>query len=321
MIWAFLVFFVLAAPMLAGIESALIGVSRVRVRHAADDGDGLARRLSVLLEHRQELLRAAMTAHHVCSVTAFVLVASLCLKAMGPMGILLAAVTATPVFLIGLELAPKALFRLYPFRTLRRLCPVLTVLRATALPWRIFTRRKSEATSPAPAAEKKHGVRLLAGQLIAQKLLPDNCARLIENYASLVTLDARAASTPLTGISAIPSSLPLVAVVQLAARTRNRHHPVLDENGDLIGWLDTAQIPAGQPADRVARHFTQSAPHVSPEDSATRCLQILRRTAAPLAVVTNGDKHATSLVLLDSLTDRLMNLSEKGKTRTGKALA
>ncbi|MCE9518477.1 MAG: CNNM domain-containing protein [Verrucomicrobia bacterium] len=296
----------------------MIGVSRVRVRHAADDGDKLAERLAQLLKQRQELLRAAMTAHHFCSITAFGILALLCHKAMGPWGFLLAAVIAVPVYIIGLELAPKAWFRLFPFRTLRRLTFVLTLLRATTLPWRIFARKTSTILTDALDAESTAGVLQLSDNIISLKLLPENAAALLSNYAKFSTLHAKDVALPLDAVSAMPAEMPLTAVLQIAAQSSVRHHPVLDEKGAVIGFLDAAGLPPDPPRDRFVRQFTQPAPHVAPADPALRCLQILRKSAAPLATVANGSPHVSSLVVLEPLLIRLMNISETVKSSTRK---
>ena len=68
MIWLWFVFCFGAAFLLAGIESALLSVSRVRARHAASEGDRAADKLATLLNHRHHLLRVAMAAHHSLSL-------------------------------------------------------------------------------------------------------------------------------------------------------------------------------------------------------------------------------------------------------------
>lgn len=319
MIWIALIIFQASAALLAGIESALIGVSRVRVRHAADDGDKLAARLSHLLEHRQELLRAAMTAHHFCSITAFAIFTLLCYAAMGTWGLLVAAVIAVPAFLIALELAPKALFRLFPFRILRRLTFVLTLLKIASLPWRLFARPTVPNSAGARQPASRTGVGLLSDNIISLKLFPENAAALLANYAKFSALDARDVAQPMDAVSAMPAGMPLTSVLQIAAQNSVRHHPVLDESGEVIGFLDAATLPPDPPPDRFVRQFTQSAPHVAPDDPALRCLQILRKSATPLATVTNGTPHVSSMVVLDSLLVRLMNISEQSKSSARKS--
>jgi Mg2+/Co2+ transporter CorB len=60
-----------AAFLLSGIGSALLNVSRVRARHAAEEGDRSAARLARLLAHRNELHHAVTLLHHLFALAAF----------------------------------------------------------------------------------------------------------------------------------------------------------------------------------------------------------------------------------------------------------
>ena len=135
MIWMIFSVSIVMAFLLAGVESALLTVSRLRVRHAASEGDKTAVRLMSLLEHRNELVQVAIAVNHLFALAAFVSLALALSHWFGVWCILLALLIALPVFLIGLELFPKWLFRRYPFRILKRLMPLLGSLRVLAGPW------------------------------------------------------------------------------------------------------------------------------------------------------------------------------------------
>ncbi|HYF36529.1 MAG TPA: DUF21 domain-containing protein, partial [Prosthecobacter sp.] len=122
MSWVILLLVSLALSFaLSGLESAVIAVSRVRVRHAAGAGDRRAAQLLPLVEDREALLGAITVANHITNLTAFFIIAWKCVHVSGPWGYLTAFVVALPVFLIVLEVLPKKLFRRYPFRSLRSL--------------------------------------------------------------------------------------------------------------------------------------------------------------------------------------------------------
>jgi putative hemolysin len=72
---------------LSGLESAVLAVSRVRVRHAAGAGDRRAARLLPLLEDRDALLGAITVANHVVNLLAFVIIASKLVNVSGGWGI------------------------------------------------------------------------------------------------------------------------------------------------------------------------------------------------------------------------------------------
>ncbi|HSJ02052.1 MAG TPA: CNNM domain-containing protein, partial [Verrucomicrobium sp.] len=111
------------AFVLSGVESALLTISRVRTRHAAETGDKAAARLLLLLEHRVELLHVVTALNHSFTLLAFVITASRLILWIGPWGWLVTLLVATPVFLVALELLPKQLFHRYPLGLLRMLTP------------------------------------------------------------------------------------------------------------------------------------------------------------------------------------------------------
>jgi Mg2+/Co2+ transporter CorB len=56
MLWLLIILCAILSFLLSGLESAVIAVSRVRVRHAASSGDGRAQGLLRLIEDRDALL-------------------------------------------------------------------------------------------------------------------------------------------------------------------------------------------------------------------------------------------------------------------------
>jgi Mg2+/Co2+ transporter CorB len=118
----------LVSFVLAGCEAALLAVSRVRVRHAANEGDRRAKRLLPMIENRDAMLGAVTVANHVAALGAFLLMAWKLVGWAGQEGYAVAFLLGLPVFLVGLEILPKKLFRRYPFRMLRRAVPLLRVV-------------------------------------------------------------------------------------------------------------------------------------------------------------------------------------------------
>src|SRR4051812_23033554 len=111
MIWAILIVSFIAAFVLSGIGSALLNVSRVRARHASEEGDHAADRLAQLLETRNELHHAVTVLHHLCALAAFACCVILLLRWFGPWGWLCSLAVVLPIFLVGVEFVPKLLFR------------------------------------------------------------------------------------------------------------------------------------------------------------------------------------------------------------------
>src|SRR5215212_5750002 len=89
-----------AAFLLSGIGSALLNVSRVRARHAAEEGDRAAARLAKLLEHRNELHHAVTVLHHLFALAAFACCVMMLVARLGNLGWLGAIVVVLPLFVV-----------------------------------------------------------------------------------------------------------------------------------------------------------------------------------------------------------------------------
>lgn len=108
MIWVIIALSLPAAFLLSGIGSALLNVSRVRARHAAEEGDRTAARLARLLEHRNELHHAVTVLQHLLALSAFACCLMVLIGWFGRWGWLAAVVLLIPVFLVGLEFVPRS---------------------------------------------------------------------------------------------------------------------------------------------------------------------------------------------------------------------
>ncbi len=308
MIWLWFIFCAIAAFLLAGIESALLSVSRVRARHAASEGDRAAEKLAVLLDHRHHLLRAAMATHHSFSIAAFLALAVICHRLLGLWGIVVAVLIAVPLFLIVLELVPKALWRLFPFRLLRRCTGILSALMLLAKPWRFFAQKtQPHSQDTTPTQLPQDGVAALTENIIALKLLPANTSALLTNYAAFSKLNALDIAEPLTAVSAMPAAFPLASALQIAMQSKRRHHPVLNEDGTIIGCLDAANLSPDMPRDRVVSQFAQPLPHGIATDSAMRCLQTLRKSGSPIMLIHDAKNQPAGLIWRETLLALLLD--------------
>ena len=312
MIWFIFVACMISAFLLAGIESALISVSRVRARHAADEGDRRAAKLTKLLDRRHDLLRASMVAHQFFFVASFVIFAEKCHRLLPVWGLMLATLVS-PLFLLFIEMVPKLFFRAYPFRMLRRLIAPLHLLQIITTPWRFFIHRQGTATDADKSPARASGVSSIVNDLAALNLLQENAVGLLRRYEAFVPLAARDLMTPLSTASALPSDLPLTAAKNLAMQKSQRHHVVMDDEGEIIGSLDAAALPYDAPPDRLVRQFALPMIHLHEGDPAMRCLQTLRKTGARIALVYNGDKKPSGIITIRVMLDRLLNIPEKAR--------
>jgi CBS domain containing-hemolysin-like protein len=295
--------------LLSGMESAVLSVSRVRVRHAAEDDDHRAARLLPLLADRESLLGAVTVANHAANVTAFGLIIWELVKVLGHWGYAVGFLLALPVFIVVLELLPKTLFRRFPFRALRRLAPLLNVIGWFRWPFRAISHLPA---LPDDDGEQSYGSRDEMKRLIvsmsAEKLLPASAARLMERVLDYRRFTARAVMVPLAEIVAVSPDMS----ASMAAQIARQHHfsalLVLDAKGGFSSIFEASALPPNLPEDRLVRQHMRPVDEVSMNLSALAVLQRLRRRGRSLALVVDPSKenHAVGLVTEEDLIKPLL---------------
>jgi CBS domain containing-hemolysin-like protein len=313
MSWLILLFVALALSFsLSGLESAVLSVSRVRVRHAAGAGDRRAARLLPLLEDRDSLLGAITVANHVTNLSAFLIIAWKLVRVSGGWGYLAAFAVALPVFLIGLEILPKKLFRRYPFRSIRSLSPLVHGVGLMRPLFRLFARRQTPADAVLSIPDVSAGREDLRQQARAlQRLgqLSTGTSHLIEQVLGYRRLHAADVMRPLTHSVALSPDLPLSAALIMAREHGVSTLAVIGDKGTFIGVIDLSTLPAALPPDRLVRQHMRTLDVVNDTDSALLALQRLRKRGRSLCLVTNSRSEPSGLLHEEDLLRRLMGMA------------
>lgn len=308
MTWVLLLLIALALSFaLSGLESAVIAVSRVRVRHAAGEGDKRAARLLPLIEDRDALLGAITVTNHVTNLVAFLIIAWKLIGISGPWGYFFAFLLGLPIFLLGLEVLPKKLFRRYPFRSLRRLTPLVLCVGLVRPLFRSLSTPPSEATAIPDEAVGRDDLHRQADALSEQGQLSQGAARLIKRTLEYRKLRIGAIMRPLTKSIALSGDLPLKTAFIMAREHRATTLPVIGDKGQFVGVLDLAALPPHPPADRLVRHHMRTLDTVHVQESALVTLQRMRKRARTLVLVMDDQNEPAGLASEEDLLQQLMS--------------
>ncbi len=98
-------------------ETALMSLSRIRIRHMAEEQIEGAKRIELLLEKPSKVLGAILVGNNLVNIGAASLATSLAIQYFGPSGIGIATVAMTIIILIFAELTPKTLAAQYSEKT------------------------------------------------------------------------------------------------------------------------------------------------------------------------------------------------------------
>ncbi len=296
---------------LSGLESAVMAVSRVRVRHAASAGDRRARGLLPLLEDRDALIGCITVANHLTNLAAFLLIALPVIHHATLWGYVLAFVFVLPVFLIGLEVMPKKLFRSYPFRSLRSVSPLVHLVGLARPLFRAVAGKPAcdtgEGTSESRQTRGREDLKALAQELASKQQLSPNATHLIERVLDYKKLRTADVMLPLTRSVALSAEMLLSTALIIAREQNCTLLPVLGDNGSFIGVLDTADLPATLPPDRLVRQHMRTLESMPASLPALHALQRLRKSGRRLAIVVDERQMPAGLITEERLLEPLMH--------------
>lgn len=306
MIWSLLVLLLLLSFLLAGLESALLTVSRVRVRHAAEDGDQKAARLARLLERRDELLHVIAVTNHLCLLSGFACASVIVVRAFGYWSWAAVVLVILPLLLVLVELLPKHLFANRPFRSLRRSVGFLSLLHLLARPWLHISRRlKPSALALLPTEPDNAGLDNLIRTIASLQLLHAASISLMHQYAVFNKSHVRDLMMPLRHLTALPPDIPLANIIGLSKEQKHPWRTVLADNGKLLGWLDITALPIKPHPDKLVSQYLRPISHVRHSETALHTLQHLRKRGEPVAAVLDDQQHVIGVITQQALMTAL----------------
>lgn len=285
MIWLALVLALVLSFLFSGIESAVMTVSRVRIRHAADEGVTRAAWLLRLMDDRDALLGAVTVANHIANLTAFVIITWKLVQRLGHWGYATGFLIALPVFLIGLEVVPKTLFRRMPFRILLRLYPLVRVAAWLRYPFKTMRALQRAPSETSDESSARDDLKKLTAGLAKQKQLSPASAALIARVIDFRRYKTGDLMVPLTKTAAVPPDLGVNDALRMAAERGFVAMPVMNAAGEFVGILEVLTVPTGLPPDRLVRQHMRPAEETTATTPALETLQRLRKRGRTLAIV------------------------------------
>src|SRR5882757_242886 len=140
MTWFIVACCLLVSFAFSGIEAGILSMNRVRLRHRMKMRDHAALRLNRLLAHPERLLVTVLVVTNLANIFAITLTTGELVRVLGRTGWLAAFAIFLPVYLMGVELLPKSLFRRFPYRALAALAGLLQLADFLLWPLHIFGR-------------------------------------------------------------------------------------------------------------------------------------------------------------------------------------
>lgn len=306
-----------AIAFFAGIETGVISIHRMRLRHLSEQGDQPARILESFLEHPDRLLGTTLTGVNLATVVASVMAASLGHALMGQWGEALFGTTLTLIVLVFCEYLPKAWFQSEPLKRCRlfaiplRASAVILRPLANTLTWFTQWLLPSSVTDQPqrPLFVTKDEIDLLAQESEEHGMLSPKQRIMIRRVFDLSSRTARDIMRPITGVSTVRVD---ATVGDFYAQVRQCGHgrlPVFDPaKQSYVGTANFYDVvsEAGDNTGTGMSAFVRPALFIPESTPLVEIFTRLRLSRQPMSLVINAQSAVTGVITTQDVLGQIV---------------
>jgi CBS domain containing-hemolysin-like protein len=312
MIWFAIAACLVISFTFSGIESGVLSVNRVRVRHYALRGEQAALQLDALVGRIERLMITVVLVTNAMNVLAVALIYSEFTRWLGSLGAVLSVVVLLPVFVVVLEFLPKAIFRQFPYRTLVVFARILTVTHWVLGP---LVNAGAWVLRPVFRAGREPRRRGLVGIEELKRVVADSAERgqmteperaFIQNVIEFREAKVRDVMLRTEQSETVTPGTTVPEVLDLARRTVADRFPVVEEDGDVSGVVRVFDLLRDDVRVGRAKSYARRVVTVAADERAIEALRKLRAARMQLGIVVSAEGRPTGTVHTEALVRRLL---------------
>lgn len=302
----------------AGIETGVISIHRMRLRHFVREGAAGASLLQAFLENSDRLLGTTLVGTNLCTVVVSVTGASLCTGLLDRGGDTLATVMVTILVLVFGEYLPKSWFHARPLERCRHFVGVLRVAELIFKPvsvaivgitrWLVPGPRES-FSKPVPFVTRED-LKVLAREGERDGVLSPRERVMIHRVFELSGKQAGEIMTPRSEMTTICSDASIAEFYETARTSGLTRMPVFDRSKDeFTGVINLFYVLSCGEVDRqrTVGEFARPPLLIPEEMPVDDIFPRLRRSRQPLGLVTaRGKSDVVGLVTTEDILEEIV---------------
>ncbi len=313
MIWLAVALCLAVSFIFSGIESGLLSMSRVRLRHRVKHRDRAAMKLNRMLARPERLLVTVLLVTNLMNIAAIALTTSELVRQLGTRGYLVTLLLALPVYLLGLEVLPKSLFRRFPYRALAALAGPLRVADTMLTPFHfvaeavarmLFGKRPPNQQKLFTARED---FKYLTFESERSGALTGEERQLIHTVIDFRNLLARDVMVPMKDVRTIAADATIDYLLAHSADAKFDRWPVLTSGAGITGMVNVFDIAIEGRQHGRAGLFQRRLVKVNANEPAFSALRKLRAARATMALVIDSQGAPLGIVTWEDLIARLVS--------------
>ncbi|MGH8807970.1 MAG: HlyC/CorC family transporter [Noviherbaspirillum sp.] len=315
-----LIFLLLISGFFSISETAMMALSRYRLRHLASTGNRRAKLVLHMLEQTERLLGVILLGNNLINTAAAALAASFAIYYFGESKYALAIASASVSFaiIIFAEITPKVIGAAYPERIALSVAPILRVLMFLMHPLIWLTnlivkfllyllRVPKKTTDNAISPEELRSIVLESGNFIPQKH-----KSILLNLFGLEEISVEDVMTPRAQIEALDLSVSVDEIKHQLATCYHNKLPVYEgEINRIVGILHVRKALAllNHDEELTVEHFRQllTAPYFIPQDTGVFTqLQYFQENHERLGIIVDEYGEVQGLVTLEDIIEEMI---------------
>jgi CBS domain containing-hemolysin-like protein len=312
---SFIILCVLGAAFYSGMETGVISIRRLRLRHRLRQGDRAAQKLAFFLEEPDRLLGTTLVGTNLCVVMVSI-VSSRLSAPWGAAAQVISGLLISASLLIFSEYIPKAWFRAHPYYRCARFANALHIS------WIIFNPLGRGITWIAGLMIKGHQsgrndlcslasrgeLKILTAEAELNGVLSSEERAMIQNTVELSEKTVAQICTRMDQVIVAPANCTVSEFMQLATKKEFSRYPV-QQTGEstFLGIVDLLDVLTGHDGlDDSIMPFVREAvliPRSTPADDVMPRLRLARQS---MGLVTDESGAVGGVITTDDILNQIV---------------
>ncbi|NCC50497.1 MAG: HlyC/CorC family transporter [Spartobacteria bacterium] len=306
----------LGSAFFAGIETGIISVQRLRLRHLVHRRDPKARIILHFLEHPNHFLGTTLTGVNLCTVAASVTSTHVATHLLGAWGIPVSQIGITLVILVCCEYLPKSWFRSAPAK---RALPFAYLLQAMgylfyplsrSITWisHIIVPEHRFASDQLTSSVTREDLNYLIREASQTGALSSAEHRMIHGVFALNSKPVAQIMTPYEKMILVAHDTRIEDLLNIARQNNLMRYPVYrGTRANIIGIVNVLDVISDDPPPQAtAQDFMRPPQLISGDTLTDEVLPRMRMTRQPIALVTDAQSSITGLVTINDVLTQIV---------------
>jgi putative hemolysin len=313
MTWFVLVLCLIASFLFSGTEAGILSLNRLRLRRLARQRDRAAVHLQQVLEQPARLLVTVLIVTSLLNILALVLLANALVGWFGWTGYCLTLLVALPLFLLVVELLPKAVFRRVPYKKLASLAVLLdgasTILMPAIHVGSFFAKKVLRLKRPHEIFVAREDLKYVTSEIERMGMLSSIERQMIHNVVDFRSVKVSDVMVSISSAVTVRPETTIEELLEIFRQSRFDRYPVVNEMGKIVGVVTVFDLILNRPAVSTVREYMRRILTVRAEEQAAPVLRRLRASPISLAAVVDDKGKTVGIVSVEDLFNPLVRVA------------